>query len=89
MIKPKCLEEYGFLGWSATGYLLPCCWMDHENMSLIPELVQEKFKLSNVKTIEDIVESEEWKSFFDKIQNDQENAPSVCHHYCGLCMEST
>jgi len=89
MITPKCLDKWGFLGWSATGYLLPCCWMDHENMDLIPELVQEKFKVENIDSIDDIIQSEEWQSFFDTIKNNPENAPNVCHHYCGSCTEST
>ena len=89
MITPKCLDKWGFLGWSATGYLLPCGWMDHENMDLIPELVQEKFKVENIDSIDDIIQSEEWQSFFDTIKNKPENAPHVCHHYCGSCTEST
>ena len=89
MIKPKCLDKWGFFGWSATGYLLPCCWMDHENMDLIPELVQEKFKVENVDKISDIILSDEWQSFFDVIKNNPESAPHVCHHYCGSCTEST
>ena len=63
--------------------------MDHENMKLIPELVQEKFKVENVDKISDIIKSDEWQSFFDTIKNDQENAPHVCHHYCGSCTGST
>jgi len=63
--------------------------MDHENMDLIPELVQEKFKVENVDKISDIIKSDEWQSFFETIKNDQENAPHVCHHYCGSCTGST
>ena len=63
--------------------------MDHENMQLIPDLVQEKFKVENVDKISDIIKSDEWQSFFDTIKNDQENAPHVCHHYCGSCTGST
>ena len=63
--------------------------MDHENMKLIPELVQEKFKVENVDKISDIIKSDEWQSFFDTIKNDQKNAPHVCHHYCGSCTGST
>ena len=63
--------------------------MDHENMKFIPELVQEKFKVENVDKISDIIKSDEWQSFFDTIKNDQENAPHVCHHYCGSCTGST
>jgi len=58
-------------------------------MNLIPELVQEKFKVENVDKISDIIKSDEWQSFFDTIKNDQDNAPHVCHHYCGSCTEST
>lgn len=82
MIEPKCLSKYGFLGWSSKGYILPCCWMDHENMDLIPELVQEKFKLENVSSVEEVIESEEWQNFWDILKESPEDAPTVCHHYC-------
>jgi len=51
--------------------------------------VQEKFKVENVDKISDIIKSDEWQSFFETIKNDQENAPHVCHHYCGSCTGST
>ena len=89
MIEPKCLSKWGFFGWTSTGYLLPCCWMDDEYKTLITQLVQEKHKVANVDKIDDIINSEEWQSFFDTIKNDPENAPYLCHHYCGSCTEST
>ena len=52
-------------------------------------LVKEKLKVENVDSIDDIINSEEWQSFFETIKNDPENAPYLCHHYCGSCTEST
>ena len=89
MIEPKCLSKWGFLGWSSTGYLLPCCWMDHENLKYIPQLIKKELKVENVDKISDIINSDEWQSFFDTIKNNQKDAPPICHHYCGSCTEST
>ena len=82
MMKPRCLEDK-FLGWSATGELLPCCWYDNPNKEYIKELLQEKFRLSYDNTVEDVLNSKEWKDFFDKVKNDPESLPPICHRYCG------
>ena len=37
-MKPRCLEDK-FLGWSATGELLPCCWYDNPNKEYIKDLL--------------------------------------------------
>lgn len=80
MIEPKCLDDKYFLGHSSEGFILPCCWIDsYDKYKLIPELLQKKFNLLNVNSIEEILSSPEWKNFFSKIK---ENPLPICHLYC-------
>jgi hypothetical protein len=39
-------------------------------------------KVSNVERIEDIVDGEEWQTWFDTIINNPEQAPNICKRYC-------
>jgi len=78
MIEPKCLQDKS-LGYSNEGFILPCCWADYDKYKLIPQLVQDKFNLSNVNSIEEILNSEEWKNFFHNIKN---NPLPICIKYC-------
>ena len=78
MIEPKCLNN-GYLGYSNEGFILPCCWADYAKYELIPELLQDKFNLSNVNSIDEILNSEEWKNFLKNIKN---NPLPICIKYC-------
>ncbi len=81
-MKPKCLENAGSLAWSATGHLLPCCWYDNQNKKYISELVQDKFNLRD-NTVQEVLDSEEWKGFIDKLEKHDPSLPLICHRYCG------
>lgn len=82
-IYPKCLSGEQQVGHTARGYILPCCWWDRPNLfnSEIKDLVKEKFKLTNVDSVAEIFESEEWKTFYENLANGI--APSLCHTFCG------
>ena len=83
MIEPKCLNGKNCFGFSAMGYLLPCCWADSPNkMKHFSELVQEKFHLSNVDSIDEIVNSKEWQDFYHGLIHNPEEAPQVCKDFC-------
>ena len=43
----------------------------------LSSLVQDKFKLDNVDKVSDIIESKEWKEFFEF-----KTIPLVCQRYC-------
>lgn len=81
-MKPKCLEHGGYLAWSATGHLLPCCWYDNQNKKYIPELIQDKFNLKD-NTVQEVLDSKEWKEFIDKVERHDITLPMICHRYCG------
>ena len=82
-IYPKCINNQQQIGHTAQGYILPCCWWDRPNLfnGEIKDLVQEKFKLTNVNSVADIFESEEWKTFYHNLSNGI--GPSLCHTFCG------
>lgn len=84
-IYPKCLEEDAEFGNTSKGYILPCCWWDQpfifDDDSPIKDLLKEKFKLSEVNSVQEIVESEEWQTFYDGLKNGK--APDLCYSICG------
>ena len=79
--RPSCIHDNKEPAYSATGYILPCCWCDtgfileDEDFASI---VQEKFKLEVAEDVASIVESDEWKEFFKF-----KRIPLVCQRYCG------
>lgn len=83
-IEPRCLKNEVLIAYSATGYIIPCCHFDRpycfEND--IPDLVQEKFNLKNVSSIEEIFKSDEWQCFFKKLSEKSDDLPFTCHHHC-------
>ena len=85
MLKPKCLNgdtSFGFSN-SEGGYILPCCWCDQpKRIKQFASLTQEKFKITNVDSIDSIVESDEWQEVFDMLINRPEKAPETCKKYC-------
>ena len=46
----------------------------------IADLVQEKYKISNVDSIEDIIQSEDWKDFYSNLSRGI--GPNICKAYC-------
>ena len=93
-LEPKCLSGKGY-GYTATGYLVPCCWCDPStdgrNEQIIIETKQikdmffkEHLKLTNVNNIQQILRSKEWEGFYDAlIDNNGDNALEICKRYCG------
>ena len=92
-IKPQCLtkkkgKDHGkTFGHSARGWVLPCCWCDVVKPDKEPEikkLMSEKLLLKNNKKIEDIIDSEEWKRFYNIITTPSlyEQTPKVCKRRC-------
>lgn len=82
-VDPKCIKGDNCIAYSATGYLLPCCWADQIDRRLeFKSLLQKKFRLDKVESIEEIINSDEWQSFYRGLLEDPNNAPSVCKNYC-------
>ena len=85
-LKPKCLLTNRDLSYSVTGHILPCCWVNvaWEDES-IKKLFKDKLHIDNNKSIEDILDSGEWKEFMSKLENSPDkDIPSVCKRYCSI-----
>lgn len=79
MIDPKCLNGNKAYGWSAEGYLLPCCWQDTRKKykKEINYLLKDKLHISNVNSIEEIITSKEWEFFYANM-----NTNTCCNFFC-------
>ena len=90
VLKPKCLipDKYGqtqCLGHSAQGYLTPCCWIDSypKNRGIAQDIFyQEKMKICNNDSINDIIQSKEWLDFYTLLQEEPDKAPEICYKKC-------
>lgn len=73
----------GEFGNTSRGYILPCCYMDTPDLfdGDASFLVDEKFKLDNVESIDEIIESDVWQKFYDNLRNGI--GPTQCHRTCG------
>jgi hypothetical protein len=73
------------IAYCSDGYLLPCCWLDTEwSKKTLVELglYDNELKLENNNSVEDIVKSNQWKSFIRILQEEPELAPKKCHEKC-------
>ena len=88
-LKPKCLH-FKEVAYTATGYILPCCWLDGELQTYkqpqILPLLKEKLKVENNKNIDDIVYSDEWNYFFEELKT---NPSTICKKFCSLPLEQS
>ena len=84
-IKPKCFYKME-AAINAQGFLLPCCWCDQPwtlEQECFKPLVQDKFHLSKVKDINEVIYSKEWQKFKKDLEESNiENLPPVCMKQC-------
>tara|TARA_S200002703_G_scaffold87984_1_gene75937 strand:- start:37 stop:327 length:291 start_codon:yes stop_codon:yes gene_type:complete len=90
MIDPKCLKGTTSFGHDTRGFIMPCCWcaVMMTGDEGLKSLSQDHLKLSNVDSVEQIINSEEWNEFFRILKEQPEDAPQVCKHLCKLGYES-
>ena len=80
MIFPKCLHKKE-LAYTATGYLMPCCWTDNPigwEEPQIKALMKDHLKVENME-IKDIINSKEWHNFFEELKT---NPSKTCERFC-------
>ena len=85
-LKPKCHPDYengqSQFGYSAQGYLLPCCWCD-QGAPEFEKLKTEDLAVANNDSIQDIITSDAWIEFGNSlVASNGENAPEMCWKYC-------
>jgi len=88
--QPKCLSEEGInvgrsIAVTATGFVLPCCWLDHPDTSeeaKVKTLLDPQLHIDNNDTIEDIIESEAWQKFMNDLVNKPEESADICFKMC-------
>jgi hypothetical protein len=88
---PLCITKDREFGHSTLGYITPCCWNDpvfaypyhHRDWTDVDKaLFTEDLKIANNDSIEDILLSEAWQTFYDTIDSGPENASKICKRYC-------
>jgi MoaA/NifB/PqqE/SkfB family radical SAM enzyme len=81
-LTPKCFRGRE-LGHSAMGYILPCCWMAEGNVEeKYPDLCNEKTKISNIDSIEEIFNSGGFSEYERILKEEPEKAYSICWKKC-------
>ena len=85
--EPKCILTNRALAFTATGYLIPCCWLDDHNVwnqKWVKNFYKKNNHIDNHKSIDTIVEGSDFKEFYKMLTENSENAPPVCKHHCGV-----
>lgn len=88
-LTPKCLNGEIAIAVSNTGYVIPCCLCDRKS-NLHDRKYQELLavsKISEHSSIEQIINSDVWKSFQKDLENDQ--GFSVCYIHCKMDLNGT
>jgi hypothetical protein len=73
------------LAYTATGHILPCCWLDNNNKDpkqKVQQFLTDELKLENNDSIEDIITSDTWINFHKSLIDFPENAPRMCQKMC-------
>lgn len=89
-LDPKCFDErmHAFAV-TNRGQLLPCCWLDDARLESSEEF-QKLLMVSHISdyaTIEEILETPEWKEFYRNLKKDI--GFSSCYNICKKAENST
>jgi hypothetical protein len=82
-IDPKCQSDIREYAYSATGWILPCCYADNDSIDDFKDIMSDQLKVENVNNVNDIFSSEQWGEFFNRLHQDPDCAPRACKYYCG------
>ena len=88
--QPKCIKPNTDavgrdIAVSATGFILPCCWLDRPDSEIDEKaatLFNDKLHIDNNESIEDILMSDTWLEFYDMLEHQPNEAPKHCHKKC-------
>ena len=90
ILNPKCMLADRSMSYTNEGNIMPCCWTNTVNYQDNPEfsnealikLTKKKLHIDNNKSVDDILNSDEWKDFWDLLKNNPQNAPDRCKQMC-------
>tara|TARA_B110000211_G_C13889106_1_gene468701 strand:- start:35 stop:376 length:342 start_codon:yes stop_codon:yes gene_type:complete len=88
--QPKCLKPNTDavgrdIAVSATGFILPCCWLDRPDSEIdekVATLFNDKLHIDNNDTIKDIVSSKPWQKFMRELIDKPEKSSPICLEMC-------
>ncbi len=80
-LKPKCFEDQQ-MAVTNRGHLIPCCYCDtqHTMNDLEFQKLLKVSKISDYNSIEEILNTNEWKEFYKNLQ--QNIGPRACQTVC-------
>jgi len=82
-LDPKCFDKrMSAFAVTNRGQLLPCCWLDDARLKSNEEF-QKLLMVSHIsdyETIEEILETPEWKEFYRNLKKDK--GFSICYSVC-------
>lgn len=74
------------LAYTATGHLLPCCWLDNNNIhpeQKLDKLLADEMKLENFDSVYDIITTDIWTEFHRTLIDSPKDSPRTCKKMCG------
>lgn len=93
-LRPKCFPDFCHdqigqqICLNHAGYFTPCCWFDDEavrkNYEIVDKFFDPSLHIDNNEKVEDIVEGNFWKDFFEMLYYNPEKAPGICYKMCGV-----
>ena len=84
--KPKCLLTDRQPAYTATGFIVPCCWVDNPwgmRDDFIKRFYDPKMHIDNNESVMEIMNSDLYNEWWDMLINRPEEAPDICKKYCG------
>ena len=84
--QPKCILTDRQPAFTATGFLVPCCWVDNQwgmKDKNIKKFYDPKQHIDKHETVMEIMHGEVFTDFWNMLKNKPENAPKICKKYCG------
>jgi len=77
------------MAFSASGYYLPCCWIDnaHDKYENPNGIYDEELNAKEGMTPEKVLKSKQWKDFYHTILFKPEKAGSRCKTQCGVVID--
>ena len=81
-LDPKCLKDATQLPITNEGQLIPCCYLDsgHTRGNPLYEKLLQASKISDYETIDEILNTLEWKEFEENLKIDI--GPPACVNTC-------